>query len=407
MAMATTDHYTIISADTHAGANHETYREFLDPKFVPDFDAWRDKYKNPWKDLRDTSLRVRNWDDERRNTDQEADGVVGEVIFPNTVPPFFPSFVLFAPPAKPEDYEHRRGGIQAHNRWMEEFCSHFPERRAGIGQIFLNDVDDAIEDAEWIKEHGLRGGVLLPNIAPDVKWVKPLYHPDYDPLWAVLEDLEIPVNAHGGTGSPDYGRFASVPMIMISEVGFYSQRPFVHMMLSGVFERFPRMRFVMTEMGAAWIPPLLTQLDAIIANVRKGEIGELKYTAENALARSATEYFNQNCWVAASQPGPADARAREVMAPDRFMWGSDYPHDEGTGPFTTEHLRQVFHDADPSELKRILSENAAKLYDFDLDALAPLAQKVGPTVGEIAQPLRELPENPNSALLKGQGQRIA
>jgi len=350
---------------------------------------------------------VRNCDDERRNADQERDGVVGEVIFPNTVPPFFPSFVLFAPPATADDYAHRRAGIQAHNRWMVDFCSHFPDRRAGIGQIFLNDIDDAIEDAKWIKEHGLRGGVLLPNIAPDQKWVRPLYHPDYDRLWAVLEDLEIPVNAHGGTGSPDYGRFASVPMIMISEVPFYSQRPFVYLTLSGVFERFPRLKFVMTEMGAAWIPPLLKQLDAIIANVRKGEIGELKYTEENALARSATEYFHQNCWVAASQPGPADAAARTMMGQDRFMWGSDYPHDEGTGPFTTEHLRQVFHDADPAELKRILAENAAKLYDFDLDALAPNAEQYGPTVAEIAQPLAELPENPNSALLKGQGQLIA
>src|ERR1051325_3036383 len=50
--------YTLISSDTHAGANHETYREFLDPKFHEDFDAWRAKYKNPWKDLRDTNLRV-------------------------------------------------------------------------------------------------------------------------------------------------------------------------------------------------------------------------------------------------------------------------------------------------------------------------------------------------------------
>ena len=67
-------------------------------------------------------------------------------------------------------------------------------------------------------------------------------------------------------------------MVMISEVPFYSQRPFVHMTLGGVFERFPRLKFVMTEMGAAWIPPLLKQLDGIIANVKKGEIGELKYT---------------------------------------------------------------------------------------------------------------------------------
>ena len=92
--MAASDHYTIISADTHAGANHETYREYLDPKYLGDFDAWRAKYKNPWKDLRDTDLRVRNWDEERREADQFADGVVAEVVFPNTVPPFYPGFVL-------------------------------------------------------------------------------------------------------------------------------------------------------------------------------------------------------------------------------------------------------------------------------------------------------------------------
>ena len=58
--------YTLISSDAHAGASHATYREYLDPKFHEDFDAWRGKYKNPWKDLRDTDLRVRNWDDDRR-----------------------------------------------------------------------------------------------------------------------------------------------------------------------------------------------------------------------------------------------------------------------------------------------------------------------------------------------------
>ncbi len=69
--MKPTDHYTIISADTHAGGSHEQYREYLDTEYLDDFDAWRDKYKNPFKDLRDTSLRVRNWDDERRGNDEE------------------------------------------------------------------------------------------------------------------------------------------------------------------------------------------------------------------------------------------------------------------------------------------------------------------------------------------------
>ena len=68
----------------------------------------------------------------------------------------------------------------------------------------------------------------------------------------------------------------------------------------------------------------------------------------------------------------------------------------------------MFHDVDPAELKRILAENAAKLYDFDLDAFAPAGRSsTGRPSAEIAQPLAELPENPNSALLKGQGQLIA
>jgi hypothetical protein len=102
-----------------------------------------------------------------------------------------------------------------------------------------------------------------------------------------------------------------------------------------------------------------------------------------------------------SQPGQADARARDVIGLDRFMWGSDYPHDEGTYPFTREHLRQVFKDATPEELRPILAGNAADLYDFDLAALAPLAASVGPTVAEIAEPLAALPDGANMALKRG------
>ena len=109
------DHYTIITADSHAGGSHAQYREYLDPKYRNDFDAWRGKYRNPFKDLKD-DRRERNWDSDRRWTEQQADGVIAEVIFPNTVPPFFPSFVLFARPPKPEEYEHRLAGIREEPR---------------------------------------------------------------------------------------------------------------------------------------------------------------------------------------------------------------------------------------------------------------------------------------------------
>jgi predicted TIM-barrel fold metal-dependent hydrolase len=399
----TAERYTIISADCHAGGSHKQYREYLDPRFHDDFDAWRGRYRNPYKDLGD-KRRYRNWDNEMRNEQQEADGIVGEVVFPNTIPPFFPSFVLFAQPPKPEDYEHRLAGIRAHNRWLVDWCAEFPERRAGIGQIFLNDIDDAIEDVRWIKEHGLRGGLLLPNVSPDVGWVKPLYDPAYDRLWAEIQDLDVVINVHGGTGVPDYGPYPVSMLLYINEATFYAQRPLVQFILSGIFERFPRLRFAVTESGCAWVPPLLQRLDGVLKRIRDtGATGEIRYGQEHVLPRSATEYFHQNVWMGVSQPGRADAAARYDIGLDRFMWGSDYPHDEGTGPFTREHLRALFHDTDPAELRRILAGNAAELYDFDLDALAPLAGQIGPTVAEIAQPLNEIPENANEALMNSVG----
>jgi predicted TIM-barrel fold metal-dependent hydrolase len=393
--------YTLISADTHAGGSHAQYREFLDPQYRDDFDAWRDEYRNPFKDLGD-DRRLRNWDDDMRNSQQDADGVVGEVIFPNTVPPFFPSFVLFARPPKPDEYEHRRAGIHAHNRWLEDFCSRFPERRAGIGQIFLNDIDDAIEDVRWVKEHGLRGGVLLPTIPPDVDWIKPLNHPDYDRLWAVCEELEVPVNCHGGTGSPGYAPVPSSALVMLAEIPTYSRRPLLFLLLSGVFERFPGLRFVMTEQGCSWMPGLLRQLDGILKSVRdKGAIGELRFKPEHILPLTATEYVRRNVWLGVSFPQRADvAAARETLGLDKVMWGSDFPHDEGTYPFTREHLRQLFSDWPEADLRQVLAGNVAEMYDFDLDALAPAAAHFGPTVDEVAVPLTELPSNPNEALLR-------
>ncbi len=288
------DRYTVISADTHAGGSHAMYREYLEEKYLDDFDAWRDKYKNPFSDLGD-QRRLRNWDTEMRTRQQDEDGVAGEVIFPNTVPPFFPSFVLFARPPKADEYEHRLAGIRAHNRWLVDFCAEQPERRKGIGQIFINDIDDAIDDVRWIKDHGLTGGVLLPNVPPDVDWVKQLNHPDYDRLWAVCQELDVPINVHGGTGTPAYEPLPSSALMMIAEVPYFSRRPLLFMLLSGAFERFPGLKFVLTEQGCAWLPELVQYLDGHLESIRaNGAIGELRFKPEHILPKNASDYVRQN-----------------------------------------------------------------------------------------------------------------
>jgi predicted TIM-barrel fold metal-dependent hydrolase len=170
------------------------------------------------------------------------------------------------------------------------------------------------------------------------------------------------------------------------EIPFYSQRPLVQLMVSGVFERFPRLKFVTTELGAAWVPDLLRMLDMFMGAVRGGQLGEFRYTEDQAPQKTATEYFHQNCWVGVSMAGPADVAVRDVVGIDRFMWGSDYPHDEGTYPNTTKSLRRAFRDIEQDEVRRMLAGNAAALYGFDLDKLAPLAAEHGPLVSEVHRP---------------------
>jgi predicted TIM-barrel fold metal-dependent hydrolase len=391
------DRYTLISADCHAGGNHEMYRSYLEARYLDEFDRWRGAYSNPFKDLQ-AGRRTQNWDDERRITEQEADGVVAEVTFPNTIPPFFPTGAVIARPPEPEEYELRLAGIRAHNRWLADWCARVPGRRAGIGQIFLNDLDDAIADVRWCHEHGLRGGVLLQPVPDDMKHIKPLYAPDYDPLWRVCDELGVVVNTHsGGAGMPDYGPYPAAGLLWIAETTFFSRRPLTQMLLGGVFERFPGLRFVLTEQGASWVPATLAMLDGFYAQMRKtGRIGELKYDADDVLPMKPSEYFARNCWVGVSFPSPVEAETRHKIGVDRFLWGSDYPHDESTYPNTREGLRRAFAGAPADELRKVFAENAAKVYGFDLDALAPIAARVGPTVEELSEPYAGIPEGNRS-----------
>src|SRR5581483_11860062 len=105
------------------------------------------------------------------------------------------------------------------------------------------------------------------------------------------------------------------------------------------------------------------------------------------MSLTPTEYFARNCWVGASFIRRVEAELRHEIGVDRIMWGSDFPHTEGSYPYTTEALRYSLWDATERELRMMLAQNAAHVYGFDLDALAPIAERVGPTPDAVAQPL--------------------
>jgi predicted TIM-barrel fold metal-dependent hydrolase len=383
--------YLVISADCHGGGNITDYRPYLANRWHDEFDAWAATYEIPYEDMKGPDGN-RNWDSDRRRRELEADGIVAEVIFPNTVPPFFPKASLAdqPPAANAGDLEARWAGLQAHNRWLADFCNELPGRRAGIAQIMLHDIDAAVREIRWAKENGLTGGVLLPG-APPGSGLPPLYDPTYyEPLWATCAELDIPVNHHSGSAVPAMGEGPEDHVILVLEVTWWAHRAFTHLLVSGVFERHPGLRLVLTEQGTAWIPAELMRLDYFFDRFSKAEGSqemEWGLPVIERLTLKPSEYFARHVSVGSSFIRPDEVKLRHAVGMDKIMWGSDYPHKEGSMPFTVEALRAAFAGIDHDEVQRMLADNAARTYGFDLDELRPIGDQIGPLVAEVDQPL--------------------
>jgi predicted TIM-barrel fold metal-dependent hydrolase len=156
------------------------------------------------------------------------------------------------------------------------------------------------------------------------------------------------------------------------------------------------LKLVLTEQGASWVPGTLKKMDELYGQMVAGRIGELGVPAEAVMPRAPSDYFRTNVWIGASFPSPGEAATFHEIGLDKIMWGSDYPHHESVSPFTKESLRRSFADWSSADLRRIFSENAAEVYGFDLMRLGALAERIGPTVDEIATPLDAVPAGATS-----------
>ncbi|MDI3404926.1 amidohydrolase family protein [Streptomyces cavernicola] len=406
------DRYTVISADCHAGADLLDYKPYLEAIHHDAFDAWAAAYVNPYEDLlADTA--DKNWNSERRIAELEADGIVAEVVFPNTIPPFFPSASLMAPAPTRAEFEQRWAGLRAHNRWLADFCAAAPGRRAGVFQILLNDVDEAVREIRRCHAAGLTGGLLLPGTPPG-SGLPELYAAAYDPIWAVCAELGVPVNHHAGSASPPLGEEPAARAVFMVETTWFSHRALWHLIFGGAFRRHPGLNLVLTEQGSGWIPGVLDLLDyyhgrLVSAATKAGagastKAGAGAVTAESkfgagladSMGKGPSAVWAENCYVGASFMRPHEVLLRERIGLDKIMWGSDYPHDEGTYPYSREGLRAAYAGLPPTEVAAMVGGNAARVYGFDLDRLDALAAKAGPTVAELAEPLDTPPPDATS-----------
>jgi predicted TIM-barrel fold metal-dependent hydrolase len=405
----------VISSDCHAGALPATYNDYLPKRFHAEANAWWLAYaremmsragtffdqeaveayaekvgeggarmralSNPDVRVPDDEIvrmltdasspfapRRGEFDMSVRTRELDADGIAGEVIFPQMAP-FGAGLMQYRFPVTPEQ---SFAGCQAYNRWLADFCNADPGRHAGVALIDVEDIDATVREVRAVKEMGLWGGVLLPSSTG----THPFYHhPRYEPLWAVCEELELPLQSHSGW-SPDYGDVACATAMFITEVDMFAQRPFAALVWSGAFERHPRLQYVLTETGVGWLVEKLRVLEF------KADNPLFKHFTKG-LSLSPSGYFARQCFLGASFMPFHEGRFRHAIGVDKLMWGSDYPHLEGTWPNTLKALRETFSTYPESELRAMLGENAARVYGFDTNALHLVANEIGPTVAEI------------------------
>ena len=379
----------IISVDGHVRASRAGYRAYIEEAFLDPYDEWvhaQIRAGTPEHGgLRPGSDASAQWDSDLRLKEMESQGVVAEVLFPNGLP--FDGDDSFSSP------ELNRQGRLAYNRWLADFCALTPGRRAGQALISFDDIDLAVTDIHWAKDHGLKG-VMMPALLPGGIF---FFDPVLDPVWATCVELGLPVSQHGGSGAPTYGPpgFAAIMTIAL-EHSFFSGRSLWQMILGGVFERFPELRVAFVETEGDWIGPAIRRLD------RRLEMGDdwtgwaQMLQRSRMFTRRARDYWEDNCFCGISPCTPDQVPLAELARPcadypefaigcDNAMIGVDFPHFESFYADTTAEVEALVAHTDftTTASRKILCENAASLYEFDLVRLRPDIERVGFDLDEI------------------------
>jgi predicted TIM-barrel fold metal-dependent hydrolase len=273
-----------------------------------------------------------------RLTDLDQEGIWAEAIYPSLG---MWAFDIRTP-------EIARIGCQASNEFFIDFQNMSPERYVVAASVPLLDVDDAVAEVERAARTGFKL-VFLPVKAPGGR---PDWHYDeWHPLWAALEDNGMVIGFHIGTEPVDptgrIGRYHRGPggaVLNYCETTYGGQRAVTQLIASGALDRHPDLRVLVSEGGATWGPFMADRMDE----------GYRQHGAavRPRLSKLPSEYLFTQVY-ASFQHDRSAVLACQAMGWQNVMWGSDYPHYEGTFGHTQKTLHELFDDVPEDVSHRI------------------------------------------------------
>jgi len=287
-------------------------------------------------------------DQDLRVKDQDRDGVRGEVLYG-----------ILGASTRLGDPEAATEMMSIYNAWLADFCDAQPGRFAGIACVPNHDVPAAVAEIERVASRGGARGLEIANSLD----MLPLYHPDWNPLWAAAAAAKLPVHVHTiGQRKADTTGFAPMQQrqafaVQITSFQMGMSRVLMEVIFGGVLETYPDVKLVIGESGIGWIPYVLEHMDFEWEEQFK----------DLTLKMKPSDYWHRQC-KATYQSDNVGLRLLDVLGEENVMWGSDFPHPDGVWPDSQDFLEREVGHLPEATRRKVICENAANLYGFPLNA---------------------------------------
>ena len=263
---------------------------------------------------------------------------------------------------------------RAYNDWVADYCSTAPSRLKAVACVPIQDVDLAMAEARRAVEDLGVVGIMLRSAPPHLG--VPFNHPDFDPFWALCQELGVPVALHPAThvdfpnavrlfdlinreanvsvnnrgtdrlrGGGAISHAVGAPVDAIVSLG--------RLLMGGVCEAFPRLKFLVLESGGGWAPAILHTMDEEV---------RARPTERAWLSLLPSEYFARQCWIGFGPDDPTLATTVELLGDDRILWATDFPHLDGKYPGAVADLDHNIATLPAQSRARIRGDNAAAAY---------------------------------------------
>lgn len=292
------------------------------------------------------SGKVGSWDLKARLHDMAFDGTHASVIYP--------SMAGYAWALAPEPgLEH----MNAYNEWAIDHFKALPNTFVPSAMLPVWDPAQTVKEFKRMKSLGYRS-VMLPMELPHANPI-PYNDKAWEPVWAFAEESGTPLSLHlstGGTLITERG--AGAACMNYFNLGTAALHTIALLVSSGIMDRHPNLKVVITETGANWLTWVGERLDEVYtrhAHYTRPKLSRMP--SEFLYSQFLTTTHRERAWI----------ETRHITGVDCILWSNDFPHKEGCFPESKDWIDYVFAgtNVSPKERYMVLGGNAAKLYGMD------------------------------------------